>query len=73
MTVINSFNFRCEIVLCCFFFLFVFVVHQVQKKKKKRERNGHKDTMYKVLIFQEHQVIRILKKSSHMKKKIDLR
>lgn len=53
MTVINSFNFRCEIVLC---FFFVFVVHQVQKK------NGHKDTMHKIIIFQQHQVIKILKK-----------
>lgn len=55
MTVINSFNFRYEIVLC--FFLLVYVV-QVQKKKKKY---GHKDTTYKISTFQQHQVIKILK------------
>lgn len=54
MTVINSFNFRYEIVLC--FFLLVYVV-QVQKKKKY----GHKDTTYKISTFQQHQVIKILK------------
>lgn len=59
MTVINSFPFRCETVQC-FFSLFLLFT-------KCKKKNGRKDTMYKIFIFQQHQVIKNLK-SSQMKK-----